>query len=79
MTSIREKHRAFADAQLAAQVAVLGELDEDGYPLSVHTTSRWGIDGDGFPYFDPSGAVEGEQAEPVIGPDGALSLVPIGA
>jgi hypothetical protein len=39
------------------------------------STSVWGIDSTGAPYYDPAGPVPGEEAVLVVGLDGSLNIV----
>lgn len=47
-------------------------LEEDG--IEVTMVSTWGIDADDDPYFDPSGAVKGEEAVLIVMDDGSLAI-----
>lgn len=52
--------------------AFVGAVDGDA--LQVTLTSRWGIDADGVPYWDPDGATPGEEAWPSLDEDGTFML-----
>lgn len=54
-------------------------LDGDGHVvLTIPAGSVWGIDGDGFPYYDADGAAVGEEAMLVVGTDGTPVVTTIG-
>lgn len=72
---------AATDAELAAvkaliQLQPLG-LSPLGEPL-VLVTSQYGIGTDGVPYFDPAGAVAGQEAVLGVAADGMFTLTTVG-
>lgn len=60
-------------------IQIVPSLDGEDVVLTIPAGAVWGIDGDGFPYYDPDGAAPGEEALLVVGTDGTTAIVTIGA
>jgi hypothetical protein len=57
--------------------ALRATADTDGGPL-IDTASPWGINADGEPYYDPAGAVSGEEAVLTLDAAGVPTLTTLG-